>query len=61
MPLMNLLRQAAQDVERVKYQKELEKEELKRKGGWSEHKDPRFTEEKAGFDALLSAFEEANG
>ena len=40
---------------------ETEKEELKRKGGWSEHKDPRFADEKAGFDALLVAFEEVNG
>ena len=61
MPLMNLLRQTAHDVEQVMYQKELEKENLKRKGGWSEHKDPRFADEKAGFDALLVAFEEVNG
>ena len=61
MPLMNILRQTAQDVERVVSQKETEKEELKRKGGWSEHKDPRFADEKVEFDALLAAFEEVNG
>ncbi len=61
MPLMNLLRQTAQDVERVMDQKELEKKKLKEKGGWSEHIDERFSDEKAGFDALLAAFEEVNG
>ena len=61
MPLMNLLRQTAEDVERVMDQKELEKKKLKEKGGWSEHIDERFSDEKAGFDALLAAFEEVNG
>ncbi len=60
MSLINLLRQTVQDVERVVSQKETEKEELKRKGGWSEHKDPRFADEKAGFDALWAVFEEVD-
>lgn len=61
IPLIKLLRQTAQDVERVMSQKKLEKEELKRKGGWSEHKDPRFTDERNGLDSLLANFEEVNG
>lgn len=61
MPLIYMLRQTDQDVERVMSQKQLEKKELKQKGIWSDYKDQRFIDEKSRLDSLLAAFKEVGG
>ena len=60
-PFLELLRDTDRDADRIRTQKTLEKEQLKDKGGWSEHQDPRFGEQFAGFKALIEQVKEVTG
>jgi hypothetical protein len=39
---LELLQTADRDADRILQAKRVEKEQLTRKGGWEDHKDPRF-------------------
>lgn len=60
-PFLELLRRVDQDVTRTSSQKEQEKEQLTRKGGWADHTDPRFAQEQNAFDEMLKKFKEVIG
>ena len=60
-PFLELLQTADRDADRILQAKKVEKEQLTRKGGWEDHKDPRFEKQQDEFDAMVRSFREVTG
>jgi hypothetical protein len=60
-PFLELLQTADRDADRILQAKKVEKEQLTRRGGWEDHKDPRFEKQQDEFDAMVRSFREVTG
>jgi len=58
LPFLNLLKRVNNDVDKAGDMMKNEKDNLTKKGIWTESTDPRFDERRDDFIALLTAFEE---